>query len=66
MHSSRPDFATSVIVNEGLSLKKSTNRYIAAHYMHHYGVTFRVIVRVLASDARVRTRTGVAAGKTPR
>lgn len=58
MQQSRPNFAISVVVNEGLALEQRTNKYIAAHYMYMYGVSFRVIVRVLGAHGRRRSQCG--------
>jgi hypothetical protein len=54
MQRARPNTTTSQIVDEGLAICRSGNRYQAAHYMSHYGVAFRVIVRVLMPGGRRR------------
>lgn len=58
MHPPRPNTYAASVVNDGLALLQSANRYQAAHFMHQHGIAFRVIVRVLAPGARVRLHVG--------
>lgn len=48
MQHARPNSATAQIVDEGIAMAGHSDRYRAAQYMTRYGVSFRVIVRVLA------------------
>ncbi len=54
MHPPRPNTCAAGVVDEGLAMVGLASRYHAAHFMLKHGVAFRVIVRVLASGARVR------------
>lgn len=52
MRTARQKPETAAVVDEGLALLETTNRYLAAHFMAHYGVRFAVIVRVLCPPSR--------------
>lgn len=55
--SSRPDIATSKIVETGINLLQSRGRAFASEYMVRQQIPFSVIVRVL-SDPPGRRRAG--------
>lgn len=58
MYPPRPNTYAAGVVNDGLALRQSANRYEAAHFMYEHGISFRVIVRVLAPGARIRAVDG--------
>lgn len=55
MHPARSNKVTARIVDEAIALLERTTRRDAARYMEKHGVTFRVIVRLLAPGEPRRT-----------
>ena len=41
MHPPRPNTYAASVINDGLALLQSANRYHAAHCMHDHGISFR-------------------------
>ena len=54
MYRPRHNTHAAAVVNDGLAMLATATRYHAAHFMRANGVSFRVIVRVLAPAAKVR------------
>lgn len=55
--STRPNLASALVVDNGLSLNHFFGRRTAAVFMHANGINFRVIVRVLAEPKSRRNHT---------